>query len=174
MHPLEGRFSKISIESIDSHGYPQIEPFCPPTITHRDNNIIACRNTTDDDGIGNNNNYAIHGNETTECIRNIVKSLRLDHLNSEEKENVLNLVKLYHDRFYLPDEYLGKTHVLHHKIITIDESPVNTKQYRFPPVNREEIRTQVNQLLEKEVIKPSTSPYNSPVWIVPKKPDRKS
>jgi hypothetical protein len=31
----------------------------------------------------------------------------------------------------------------------------------------------VNELLEQEIIKPSKSPYNTPVWIVPKKADSK-
>ena len=35
----------------------------------------------------------------------------------------------------------------------------------------EEITRQVDELLKNKIIKPSQSPYNTPVWIVPKKPD---
>ena len=45
------------------------------------------------------------------------------------------------------------------------------RQYRFPPVHKEEILKQTNELLENEIIKPSQFPYNTPVWIVPKKLD---
>lgn len=38
-------------------------------------------------------------------------------------------------------------------------------------VHKEEIDRQVSKLLKEEIIEPSTSPYNSPLWIVPKKPD---
>ena len=48
---------------------------------------------------------------------------------------------------------------------------MHTKQYRFPPVHKEEISRQTSELLESGIIKPSISPYNSPVWIVPKKAD---
>lgn len=106
-----------------------------------------------------------------ERVPTIIGMLRLEHLNLIEKENIISLVKNYQDRFYLPNEYLGRTSVISHKIITSDNTPINTKQYRFPPMLRQEIHDQVNQLLKKEIVQTSTSPYNSPVWIVPKKPD---
>ena len=37
----------------------------------------------------------------------------------------------------------------------------------------EEITRQVDELLKNKIIKPSQSSYNTPVWIVPKKPDSK-
>ncbi|KAL6253806.1 hypothetical protein P5V15_015631 [Pogonomyrmex californicus] len=40
-----------------------------------------------------------------------------------------------------------------------------------PYYDGEEITKQVNKLLENNVIEHSNSPYNSPLWIVPKKPD---
>ena len=36
---------------------------------------------------------------------------------------------------------------------------------------KKELKKQTNELLENEIIKPSQSPYNIPVWIVPKKLD---
>ena len=39
------------------------------------------------------------------------------------------------------------------------------------PVHKEEITRQVEELLRNKIIKRSQSPYNTPVWIVPKKPD---
>ena len=38
-------------------------------------------------------------------------------------------------------------------------------------MHKEEILKQTNELLENEIIKPSQSPYNTPVWIVSKKSD---
>lgn len=97
--------------------------------------------------------------------------MRLDHLDILEKNSVIDIVVRHSDRFYIPGEYLGKTNVINHTIITTDETPVHIKQYRFPPVHREEINKQVSELLQKDIVIPSTSPYNSPVWIVPKKAD---
>ena len=65
------------------------------------------------------------------------------------------------------------TNVLQYSIPTTDDSPIFSRQYSFPPVHKEEITKQVNELLKNKIIKPSQSPCNTPVWIVPKQPDSK-
>jgi len=105
--------------------------------------------------------------------KQVEKLLRLEHLNCEESEYVKRLITKNCDVFHLPTDRLGYTHVMKHTITTTDERPINTKQYRYPPIHKEEINKQVKQLLDNDVIKPSASPYNSPLWIVPKKPDSK-
>ena len=104
-------------------------------------------------------------------IEQIKDLLRLQHLNSEELEHVKNLVKDHADQFHIPGERLSATTVFQHKIPTTNDIPVFTRQYRFPPVHKEEIIKQTNELLKTEIIKPSQSPFNTPVWIVPKKSD---
>ena len=91
--------------------------------------------------------------------------------NKEENQHVENLIEKYADRFHIPEEPLGATNVLQHNIPTTVDQPIFSKQYRFPPVHEEEISRQVNELIENKIIKPSQSPYNTPVWIVPKKLD---
>jgi len=99
----------------------------------------------------------------------VINLLRLGHLNNEEKRNIVNLIKRHHDRFHLPTEHLGKTSVTTHRIITVDDTPIHTKQYRFLPIHKQEINEQVAKLVKEGIARSSTSPYNSPVWIVPKK-----
>lgn len=48
---------------------------------------------------------------------------------------------------------------------------MHVKQYRFPEIHKKEIDKQVKKLLDQKIIQDSTSPFNSPLWIVPKKPD---
>ena len=95
----------------------------------------------------------------------------MDHLNKEEKQYVENLIKKYADRFHIPGKPLGATTVLHRNIPTTDDQPIFLKQYRFPPVHKEEISRQVNELIDNKIINPSQSPYNTPVWIELKKLD---
>ena len=71
----------------------------------------------------------------------------------------------------LGGEPLEATNVLQHSIPTVDDAPIFSRQYGFPPVHKEEITRKVDGLLKNKIIKPSQSPYNTPVWIVPKKPD---
>ena len=74
----------------------------------------------------------------------IKESLRLDHLNKEEKQHVENLIKKYAHRFHIPGEPLGATTGLQNNIPITDDQPIFSKQYRFPPVHKEEISRQVN------------------------------
>lgn len=48
--------------------------------------------------------------------------------------------------------------------------PVNKRLFRYSPREQEEIKQQVKELLEKDLIKPSSSPYGAPVLFV-QKPD---
>jgi len=88
------------------------------------------------------------------------------------------IINKYSDLFRLPDEPLDHTDITAHKIVTTDDRPISTKQYRFLPFHKDEINKQVEDLMKNEVtkrgrtlIKPSNSPYNSPIWVVSKKPD---
>ncbi|XP_026830969.1 uncharacterized protein LOC113563505, partial [Ooceraea biroi] len=106
-----------------------------------------------------------------ERVKVISQLLRMDHLNSEERDNLLALINDYQDRFQLPTDHLEHTDATQHSIPTITEVPIHQKQYRFSPFHKDEINRQVDALLADGIIEHSTSPYNSPVWIVPKKSD---
>jgi len=124
--------------------------------------------------VGRDSDINVIRHETkAERVERIRQTLRLDHLNSNELKHVSELIEKNHDLFQLPGEQLGCTTITEHKIVTSDEQPINTKQYRFPPVHKDEINRQVNDMLKNDIIKTSTSPYNSPLWIVPKKADSK-
>ncbi|CAK9832809.1 Retrovirus-related Pol polyprotein from transposon 297 [Anthophora retusa] len=97
--------------------------------------------------------------------------ISIDHLNPEEYEHVKCLIAEHSDIFHIPGEYLGKTSAVTHKIPTTDQRPIHVKQYRYPPIHKEEIDRQMKELLESDIVSPSTSPYNSPLLIVPKKSD---
>lgn len=95
----------------------------------------------------------------------------MNHLNIDERNNVTTLIRNHHERFHLPVEQLSSTHILRHRIPTVDGYPINTKQYRFPQIHKTEINRQVQELLKGDNIRQSQSPYNTPIWIVPKKSD---
>lgn len=101
----------------------------------------------------------------------VLSRLRTEHLNPEETANLRNLCANYSDVFYLDGEPLTFTNKIKHKIRTTDESPVHTKSYRYPYVHRQEVRDQIEKMLEQNIIRPSDSAWSSPIWIVPKKAD---
>ena len=94
-----------------------------------------------------------------------------DHLNPEEKQYVIDLTTKNRDVFFLPGDSLPGTDLVTHKIPTKDDIPINARQYKFPHSLKEEINKQVQELLDNGIIQPSNSPYNTPLWIVSKKPD---
>lgn len=47
--------------------------------------------------------------------------------------------------------------------------PINVRLYRYPYLQKNEIETQVNEMLIVGLIRPSNSPYSSPVIVVKKK-----
>lgn len=102
---------------------------------------------------------------------NIAQLMRTSHLNPEEKHQLTDLCKKYHDIFYNDKCDLTFTNVIKHKIRTTEDSPVYVKSFRHPHAMREEINNQIQKLLNDKIIRPSISPYSAPVWIVPKKLD---
>lgn len=99
------------------------------------------------------------------------QNLRLDHLDPETREIIWNIQNDFIDIFSLPGDPLPATNLTTHKIITSDETPVQVKQYRHPPGHQDIIAAQTKDMLQNDIIEESGSPYNSPIWVVPKKND---
>ena len=83
----------------------------------------------------------------------VIKHIRLDHLNPEEKEHALEIIREFPDNFYLPEEPLTPTHLVQHKIHILDDVPINTRPYRFSPSQREEVERVIDfRLLNEKAI----------------------
>lgn len=107
----------------------------------------------------------------TNRINEIKKLLRLDHLNPEERKSLLEICQEYHSIFQLDGDTLPETSIIEHSITTTTDIPIASKTYRYPQVHKEEVHKQINDLLDKGIISPSTSPWSAPIWVVPKKKD---
>ena len=103
-------------------------------------------------------------------ITEIKNKLGLSHLNLEE-EKELNKILIGFKEIFSDNEKLSFTHEIKHSIITKDDIPIKSKIYRYPYIYKDEIQKQILEMLKSGVITPSNSPYNSPVWVVPKKAD---
>ena len=101
----------------------------------------------------------------------LIKIVDMGDLNSEEKDSLIELFSEHLYQFRLPSDKLPCTPVLKHNITTTDDDPVHEKMHRLPPHHRDEVRKQCKDLIDNSSIVPSKSPYNSPVWIVPKRTD---
>ena len=63
----------------------------------------------------------------------------------------------------------GETDVIQHQIKLTDDTPIKCKPYPLPYAMREELRNEVDTMLEMGVVRPSTSPYAPPIVMVKKK-----
>ena len=104
-------------------------------------------------------------------IKNILNSLRLSHLNNEEKDSMVELITKYPAIFHIEGDDLTSTSIVNHEIHTKSNVPTVSKIYRYPHSFKEIVQESINDLLSQKIIKPSASPWNSPVWVVPKKLD---
>ena len=63
----------------------------------------------------------------------------------------------------------GETDVIQHRVKLTDDTPKHCKTYPLLYAMREELRNEVDSMLEMRVVRPSTSPYASPIVMVKKK-----
>ena len=87
-------------------------------------------------------------------------------LSASQKRDMKNLVFQYRDVF---TDKPGTTNLAEHKIEMVTDDPVRVKPYPIPYSLREELKQDVEQMLDMGVIKKSDSPYSSPIVIVRKK-----
>ena len=107
---------------------------------------------------------------TPERYATLTKMLDLpDDVNPSEMNKFDELIKKSTDIFALDDSELGCTNVTSHRIETGDHRPIKQMPYRTPIIHRDKISQMVSEMEKQGVIRPSSSPWASPVVLVPKK-----
>lgn len=93
----------------------------------------------------------------------------MDHLHLEERQHFPKLMIKDASLFYQTNSNITFTNAIKHQINTIHNIPIHSKTYRNPYIHKDEVKRQIQEMLEGGVIRPSKSPYSAPIWIVPKK-----
>ncbi|XP_052778481.1 uncharacterized protein LOC128215916 [Mya arenaria] len=86
-----------------------------------------------------------------------------------ETEAVASILAKFGDTFSKDDWDIGLTHLAEHSINTGDAVPIKQRPRRVPLAYAEEEKQAIEDLLNKGVIKKSTSPWASPIVLVRKK-----
>ncbi|UYV84648.1 K02A2.6-like [Cordylochernes scorpioides] len=71
--------------------------------------------------------------------------------------------------FLKSSEDYGRTDLTKHRINTGESSPIKQAPHRIPLARRQEAETLVKEMLDQNIIEPSSSPWVSPVVLVKKK-----
>ncbi|CAB0000419.1 unnamed protein product [Nesidiocoris tenuis] len=90
-------------------------------------------------------------------------------MNEEERAAIVQLVTKYSDVFHQEGAPLSSTIGVKHVIRTTDEIPVYARNYRFPEIYLKEVDQQMDELIRQGIVRNSVSPWNAPIWVVPKK-----
>lgn len=186
---LPPRSESFKIFHIKSEKFPcVIEPqeiekgiVVPSTIVYEKNSWLRVLNTHDSikivntEGIKASQISDFHilqiekdNSNTTKRVRNL-QSILKKRVPEFMRNKVIDLCTNYSDIFHIEGDKSTVNNFYEQKLIMKDNEPVQTKNYRQAPVQKAEINRQIKILLENELIELSTSPYNSPVIIVPKK-----
>ena len=89
-----------------------------------------------------------------------------DRLGKNQKDDLETLFQSYSD---VLTDVPGKTHFIEHDVVLKSEIPVAKKAYLLPYALRGKVKQEIDNMLEAGIAEKSSSPYASPIVIVPKK-----
>lgn len=103
-------------------------------------------------------------------IEYLKENLKNDHWNQKERQIMNRLIEQHHQAFYIDGDKNTFTDVTAHDIVLKPGArPIFTPQYRIPQSQRPLLQEHIEQLIKNDVVEESTSPWNSPIMLVPKK-----
>ena len=102
-----------------------------------------------------------------EILHDIVENV--DGLNPQEREQLYAVLLEFADVFAEGPVDFGRTGKIKHEIDTGNSAPIRQHVRRVPPTRRDEVQTLLDEMLQKKVVQPSTSPWASPVVLIRKK-----
>lgn len=113
--------------------------------------------------------YALRTDKRYERLR---EKVDLRHLNEEERKAISSLLEEFSDIFFLEGDVLCKDSALEHEILVAKNvKPLNLRQYKTPFALKDEMQRQIQKTREGDLIEESSSPWNMPVMLIPKKSD---
>ncbi|XP_066981054.1 uncharacterized protein [Macrobrachium rosenbergii] len=97
----------------------------------------------------------------------ILKNLKtkLSHLSEAHRVQLVDLILSYEDMF---KDVPGRTHLIEHDVEVEGASPIKQYPYRLNPYKSGIVEKEVEYMLQHNLIRPSYSPWSSPVVLVPK------
>ena len=108
--------------------------------------------------------------DDTSVPDDICTKLRIDKsLIGADRENAKEVLRSFQSIISRTKTDFGRTKIVPHTVPTGDARPECQRAYRTSPAMRQEIRKQVDSLLEAGVIEESYSPWAAPVVMVKKK-----
>ncbi len=86
-----------------------------------------------------------------------------------QKAELFNLLETYRDQFSTSSSDIGNADIVKHSVDVGDHPPIKQKAYRIPESQKTKVSDLITAMLKQGVIRPSNSPWASPIVIVRKK-----
>ncbi|UYV72384.1 hypothetical protein LAZ67_9002893, partial [Cordylochernes scorpioides] len=106
---------------------------------------------------------------TSPDVRECLISMISTDLEVTKKNRLLTRLNEFSDIFDFEKKSFPVSGEIKHKIDTSDYPPVRQRPYRVSPAERRVIQSEVEKMMETKIIRPSSSPWASPVILVRKK-----
>jgi hypothetical protein len=106
-----------------------------------------------------------HGCSTFTVYCQSIDKMEQPNMQTEMQE----IINKFEDIFYEPTQLPPTREIDHCILLKEGTEPVNVRPYRYAYFQKTEIEKQVQDMLKLGLIKPSTSPFSSPVLLVKKK-----
>ena len=123
--------------------------------------------------IGTVTSMADIATKTAESNNNpaIVEGLNVSstNLTSQQQADLQRFLNKFSDVFATSDSDLGRTNVLEHSIDTQGHQPIYQRPYRIPETQCKVVDVHVKDMANRGIIRPSKSPWSSPIVLVGKK-----
>ncbi|CAC5426210.1 Transposon Ty3-I Gag-Pol polyprotein [Mytilus coruscus] len=91
------------------------------------------------------------------------------YLNEDQRQQLSRLLSQYQNVFSRTDDDIGRTELVTHRINTGNAIPFRQRSRRMPLGKQEMEKSEVNRMLDKRIIEPSSSPWASNIFLVMKK-----
>ena len=88
---------------------------------------------------------------------------------TDELCDLKKLLSTQTDIFQMSDSELGRCDMVQHRIDTGNSLPIKQQPYRTPVIKRDKIAELIKNMQQQGIVQPSSSPWASPVVLVPKK-----
>ena len=108
-----------------------------------------------------------------ECRALEARIINMDRQEEEvaniRQERIQSVITRFQDVFEWLEELPPRRDIEHHIHLKGGTYPVNVRPYRYAFQQKEEMKKPVDEMLSSGIIRPSTSPFSSPVLLVRKK-----
>jgi transposase InsO family protein len=169
--------AKCTVNAYRGKAVCQIMNPSPETVYLKQGKIIARAQTINHDNITEFSHEQVSVNSTSCREANKVATGKTDfnidlsesNLNDTQKQELQNLIEQNRDVFSFNMSEIGCTNVMKHTMDTGDAPPQRQMYYRTSPQVRNAQEKQIGEMLENNIIEPSSSLWQSPVVMVKKK-----